>query len=68
MKKWNSPEIAELNVNETEHQWKFSGSRDGGYLGDGKFTGWFGPDPQPKQPKQDCGGDNGNVTNSPSLN
>ena len=51
MKNWNSPEIVELNVNDTEHQWEFSWEWDGGYLGDGKISGWFGPDP--KKPKKD---------------
>ena len=45
MKKWNAPAVITVELNETAHQWKFSCSRDGGYLGDGKLTGWFGPDP-----------------------
>lgn len=59
MKNWNSPEIVELNVNDTEHQWEFSWEWDGGYLGDGKISGWFGPDPKPVKP---------NPTHDPSGN
>ena len=47
MKKWINPEIVSLDVNKTAHQWKPDWSSDGGYLGDGKLSGWFGPDPQP---------------------
>ena len=48
MKKWNNPEIVALDLSSTEHQWFPSCSRDGGYLGDGKISGWFGPDPKPE--------------------
>ena len=38
MKAWNRPEITELNISETAHNW-FGNSRDGGYLGDGQISG-----------------------------
>ncbi|WP_026487980.1 hypothetical protein [Butyrivibrio sp. XBB1001] len=47
MKKWERAEISCLDLSATEHQWKFSWEKDGGYLGDGEITGWFGPDPAP---------------------
>lgn len=36
-----------MNISETEHQWEFSWQGDGGYFGDGKISGYFGPDPKP---------------------
>lgn len=42
MKKWETPAMAELNISNTEHDWKIQPSFDGGYLGDGEFSGWFG--------------------------
>ncbi len=51
MKNWNSPEIVELNVSDTEHQiWPFW-ERDGGTWGDGIISGHFGTDPKPAEPK-----------------
>lgn len=47
MKKWERAEISCLDLSATEHQWKFSCELDGGYLGDGEVSGWFGPDPAP---------------------
>lgn len=55
MKKWENPSIAELNITETEHEWKIQPSFDGGYLGDGKLSGWFGSDDSGK--KEDEVGD-----------
>ena len=42
MKKWERAEITCLDIAETSHEWRVQLSFDGGYLGDGKFTGWFG--------------------------
>ena len=48
MKKWERAEITCLDIAETSHDWRFQFSCDGGYLGDGKLSGWFGqPDPAP---------------------
>lgn len=44
MKNWEQASIVELKIKETEHQWSFQWSLDGGYLGDGKISGWFGKD------------------------
>lgn len=38
MKTWNKPEIEELNVQETAHNWTGFYS-DGGYIGDGVISG-----------------------------
>lgn len=46
MKKWEKAEISCVNISATEHQFRFNWELDGGYLGDGKLTGWFGPDPK----------------------
>lgn len=45
MKKWERAEINCVEISATEHQVKLSWELDGGYLGDGKISGWFGPDP-----------------------
>ena len=38
MKKWNTPVVDELNINETAHN--LTGIyRDGGYIGDGEVSG-----------------------------
>lgn len=48
MKKWERAEITCLDIAETSHKVRFEFSLDGGYLGDGKLSGWFGkPDPAP---------------------
>lgn len=57
MKKWETPAMAELNINSTEHEWDRQPEWDGGYLGDGKFSGWFGPKDE---------GNNNDDTNQPS--
>lgn len=44
MKKWETPVIEELNINETAHNWCIEPKWDGGYLGDGEISGWFGED------------------------
>lgn len=52
MKKWNAPEITELNISETAHNW-FGIYRDGGYIGDGEISGhlsWTDPSQNPDQP------------------
>ncbi len=41
MKKWNSPVVEELNINETAHR-LFGNTRDGGYIGDGQVSGHLG--------------------------
>lgn len=38
MKKWNAPEVTELNINETAHNWTGI-YKDGGYIGDGEVSG-----------------------------
>ena len=48
MKKWERAEITCLDIAETSHNFKFEWSLDGGYLGDGKISGWFGQ-PAPAQ-------------------
>ena len=55
MKKWENAEIMQLNVTETKEDWWPDCSRDGGYLGDGKLSGWFG---QPKNNNNPCGPEN----------
>ncbi len=50
MKKWQNAEIRCVDLSGTEHQWKLSWECDGGYFGDGKISGWFGPDPCPPRP------------------
>ena len=42
MKKWTAPVVTELKISATANEWKIQPSLDGGYLGDGKITGWFG--------------------------
>ena len=46
MKKWIKPEIYSVNINKTAYDWAIQASFDGGYLGDGLISGWFG-DPEP---------------------
>ncbi len=52
MKKWENAEIMQLNVTETEHKVRFEWSLDGGYIGDGQLSGWFGT---PKNNDNPCG-------------
>ncbi len=47
MKKWENAEIAVVEIKETAHQTRLSWELDGGYIGDGIISGWFGPDPEP---------------------
>jgi len=42
MKEWTTPEVMELEITATADDWKPQASFDGAYLGDGKFSGWFG--------------------------
>lgn len=52
MKKYNSPEIIELKISQTEHDW-FGIYWDGGYIGDGEVSGhlsWDEPTPVPTKP------------------
>lgn len=44
MKKWEAPAMAELEISETAHEWSLDLKWDGGYLGDGRVSGWFGGD------------------------
>jgi len=46
MKKWNTPVVEELSINETAHNWTGI-YRDGGYIGDGEISGhlsWTKPE------------------------
>ena len=54
MKKWENAEIMQLNVTETKEDFCFQFSLDGGYLGDGKISGWFGK----KKNNNPCGPEN----------
>lgn len=45
-KMWQTPEISELDINETAHNWTGI-YRDGGYIGDGVISGhlsWTKPE------------------------
>ncbi len=44
MKEWTTPEVKELEIAETAHEFKIQPKLDGGYLGDGEVSGWFGED------------------------
>lgn len=48
MKKWNTPVVDELNINETAHNWTGI-YRDGGYIGDGEISGHLSWD-KPEKP------------------
>lgn len=51
MKQWIKPEVQELNMTSTEHQWTGI-YRDGGYIGDGEISGhlsWTKPTQAPTQ-------------------
>ena len=48
MKKWNTPEVNELNINETAHNWTGI-YKDGGYIGDGEVSGHLSWD-KPAEP------------------
>lgn len=56
MKTWNKPEVEELDVQETAHNF-FGRYNDGGYIGDGIISGhlsWDTPeDPKPAEPSSD---------------
>lgn len=61
MKKWNKPEINELSIAETAHNWTGI-YRDGGYVGDGIISGhlqWTKPE---DKPNTDNGNNNGGET------
>lgn len=50
MKNWNTPEVAELDVKETAHNWTGC-YKDGGYVGDGVISGhlsWDKPETTPE--------------------
>lgn len=54
MKKWNTPVVEELSINETAHNWTGI-HRDGGYIGDGIISGhlsWTKPGEEATQPTQ----------------
>uniref|UniRef100_UPI0040570C27 hypothetical protein n=1 Tax=Acetatifactor sp. TaxID=1872090 RepID=UPI0040570C27 len=57
MKKWETPAMTELQISETQHEWRVQPSLDGGYVGDGEVSGWFG---------DDDGNNTNNNTNQPS--
>lgn len=51
MKKWNTPVVEELSINETAHNWTGI-YRDGGYIGDGEISGhlsWTKPEEKPEE-------------------
>lgn len=50
MKKWERAEINFVEITSTEHDWWPQPSLDGGYLGDGEVSGWFGEPDCPKPP------------------
>ena len=50
MKKWNAPEVNELNINETAHNWTGI-YKDGGYVGDGVVSGHLSWD-KPEDPSK----------------
>lgn len=56
MKTWKTPEITELNINETAYNW-FGNSKDGGYIGDGVISGHL---------KWDCSDKPGSGTDEPA--
>ncbi len=43
-KQWGTPELMELNINETAHSKLWGAYYDGGYIGDGHL-GWFTDNP-----------------------
>lgn len=64
MKTWKTPEITELNINETAHRWTGI-YHDGGYIGDGVISGhlsWTKP-----EDGESSGNNNGN-DNDDSVN
>lgn len=38
MKTWNTPDLLELDINQTAHNW-LGVYKDGGYIGDGQVSG-----------------------------
>lgn len=48
MKTWNKPEVEELSVQETAHNWTGM-YKDGGYIGDGVVSGHLSWD-KPEKP------------------
>ena len=53
MKKWNTPKIEALDLQETAHDW-LGIYRDGGYVGDGEISGhlsWTKPTEKPEATK-----------------
>lgn len=56
MKKWTSPEVKTLAIEETAHNWTGI-YRDGGYIGDGEISGhlsWSKPE-NPEKPVEPAG-------------
>ena len=51
MAKWNKPEIEELGIEATEHNWT-GNQRDGGYIGDGIVSGHLSWD-KPEEDSED---------------
>ncbi len=58
MKKWEAAEIDCLDISNTEHEFKFKPSWDGGYLGDGEISGWFGKKNNNNSNGNNCGPEN----------
>ena len=48
-KMWQAPEISELDISETAHNWTGI-YRDGGYIGDGVISGHLSWDKPEKEP------------------
>ncbi len=42
MKKWNTPVVIDLDIDETAESIFWKPTKDGGYLGDGKLNGRWG--------------------------
>ncbi len=52
-KQWGTPELMELNINETAHKW-LGVFWDGGYIGDGQISGHGTFDPNESPCFQPC--------------
>lgn len=66
MRTWKTPEITELDINETAHNWTGI-YRDGGYIGDGVISGhlsWDKPEGDGNNSGDNAGDNNDNPANS----
>lgn len=59
MKRWERPEISELEISATAHNW-IGIYRDGGYIGDGEISGHL------SWTKPECPGNGGGSKDEPS--